>query len=415
MAPASVPPPTFAADLMTTPDILETVGFEKSKIGSGDKELGYVIKRSRLRGLAAGSAAVVGVLAIVVVLTLFEVRFERRSFHRKLRKEEHHAASKLAEVEMELWSQYRDDIVESNEAQALLRSLNTSYASLQVRLQSTIDSAAKELNLNKDKAAHLADLILREVASMQQDNVKHAKHLVDHLVSAGKRGASLERHVSRELVKEMEEEEKHIKEDEQEGGVPYHEPEEGHRLHGDHRLEGTHGGNETRESDHLKDLLEGFWFTFNDYESEFKDKPRSLLKDGHPVYEQLKDLQAKIRSPETPSEEEIGQALDKIDLSSVGAGLGSGRVLPPADIVEELLLIPKIPFEDLTALEKDWRDGTKDSVTVFGKLAEWHAQGQLPSGWLAQGVKKEELEEEKEEKQEEEEEAKEAKKETDAS
>uniref|UniRef100_A0A7S4T0R4 Uncharacterized protein n=1 Tax=Alexandrium monilatum TaxID=311494 RepID=A0A7S4T0R4_9DINO len=400
---------------MTTPDILETVGFEKSKIGSGDKELGYVIKRSRLRGLAVGSVALVGVLAVVVVLTLFEVRFERRSFHRKLRREEHHAASRFAEVEMELWSQYRDDIVESHEAQALLRSLNTSYASLQTRLQSTIDSAARELNLNRDRATHLADLILHEVAGMQQENAKHAKHLVDHLVAAGKRGASLEKHVNRELVKEMEEEEKHIKEDEQEGGIPYDELEGGHRLHGDHWLESMHGENETHAPDHLKDFLEGFWFTFNDYETEFKDKPRSLLKDGHPVYQELKDLQVKIYGPEAPSEEEIGQLLDKIDLSSVGAGLGSGRVLPAIDIVEELLLIPKIPHKELTALEKDWRDGTKDSVTVFGKLAEWHAQGQLPSGWLAQGVKKEELEEEKEEKQEEEEEAKEAKKETDAS
>mmetsp|Transcript_57844 Transcript_57844/g.179733 ORF Transcript_57844/g.179733 Transcript_57844/m.179733 type:complete len:403 (+) Transcript_57844:80-1288(+) len=384
---------------MTTPDILETVGFEKSKIGSGDKELGYVIKRSRLQGLAVGSVAIVAVLSLVAVFTLFEVRFERRSFHRKLRKEEHHAASKLAEVEMELWSQYRDDIVESHEAQALLRSLNSSYSSLQAKLQATIDSAAKELNLNKDKATHLADMILHEVAAMQQDNVKHAKHLVDHLVNAGKRGEHLEKHVNKDIVKEMEAEEKHIEEDQKEGGINYDEDHAGgHRLHGDGLLAGT-GGNDTQEEDHLKDMLDGFWFTFNDYETEFKDKPRRILKEGHPVFAQLKELKKKIDSPDAPSEEEIGAMLDKIDLSSVGAGLGSGRVLPAADIVEELLLIPKIPHKELTVLEKDWKAGKKDSVQVFGQLAEWHSQGLVPSGWLAMGVNKEEQEEEKEEEQ----------------
>merc|ERR1719414_723688 len=111
---------------------------------------------------------------------------------------------------MELWAQYRDDIVESHEAGALLKNLNSSYNNLQVKLAKTIDAVAKELNLNKDKAKHLADKILNEVAEMQQDNVKHAKHLVDHLVAAGKRGATLEKHVSKEIAKEMQEEEKHV-------------------------------------------------------------------------------------------------------------------------------------------------------------------------------------------------------------
>lgn len=383
---------------MTTPDILETVGFEKSKIGSGDKELGYVIKRSRLQGLAVGSVAIVTVLALVAVFTLFEVRFERRSFHRKLRKEEHHAASKLAQVEMELWSQYRDDIVESHEAQALLRSLNASYDQLQVRLQSTIDSAAKDLNLNKDKATHLADMILHEVADMQKENVKHAKHLVDHLVSQGKKGESLEKHVNREIVKEMEEEEKQMEEDIKEGGVAYEEHEEG-----------SGHANATKEADPLKDMLEGFWFTFNDYETEFKGKPRETLKEGNPVFDALHELKKKIDSPEPPSEEDIGTALDKIDLTSVGAGLGSGRVLPAADIVEELLLIPKIPHKELAELEQEWREGKKDSVQVFGQLAEWHHKGLVPSGWLQMGVEKDEQMEEKDEEKEEEKEEEEQK------
>ena len=44
----------------------------------------------------------------------------------------------------------------------------------------------------------------------------------------------------------------------------------------------------------------------------------------------------------------------------MGAGLGSGRILPLNDIVDELTLIPHIPHEALKKMEKDWRDGTKD-------------------------------------------------------
>ena len=55
------------------------------------------------------------------------------------------------------------------------------------------------------------------------------------------------------------------------------------------------------------------------------------------------------------SEGEVAEALDKIDLESVGAGLGSGRVLPARDIVEELLMIGIIPFTELHELEEALR------------------------------------------------------------
>mmetsp|Transcript_90189 Transcript_90189/g.179432 ORF Transcript_90189/g.179432 Transcript_90189/m.179432 type:complete len:402 (-) Transcript_90189:69-1274(-) len=389
---------------MTTPDILETVGFEKRKVGSGDKELGYVIKKKSLNGLVVGVAAIFGVLAVVVVITQFEVRFEKRSFHRKLRKEEHHAASKLAQVEMELWAQYRDDIHESHEANAMLTSLSTSYDSFQASLQKTITTAAKDLNLNSDKAAHLADVILHLVADLRKDNLQHAKHLVDHLVAAGKRSIKLEKHVEKELKEEMEVEEKNMRKDEEEGIA-----DDIDKFEGSGGLDG-----ETNSTDPLKSMLDGFFFTFNDYETEFRDKARSTLTPRHPVYKQLQALWSNISSPNPPDEEDVAVALDKIDLSSVGAGLGSGRLLPAQDIVEELLLIPKIPHKEIKELEKKWQSGSEDSVSVFGKLEEYYNKKLIPSGWLRQGVDRdydeEAKEEEREEREEEEEEAEEEEK-----
>jgi len=380
---------------MTTPDILETMGFEAKKVGSGDKELGYVIKKKSLNGLMVGVAAIFGVLAVLAVLTQFEVRFERRSFHRKLRKEEHHAASKLAQVEMELWAQYRDDIHESHEANAVLASLSASYDNFQATLQRTIESEAKDLNLNSAKATHLADVILHLVADMRKEHTHHLKHLVDHLVAAGKRSVKLERHVEKELKEEMKEEGAHMREDKEEGIAEEVD-----------KFEGS-GGLDGEDADPLKATLEGFFTTFNDYESEFNGQARSTLTPAHPVYKQLQALWANISGPTPPEEEEVGAALDKIDLSSVGAGLGKGRTLPAQDIVEELLLITKVPHKELKELEKTWRSGGKDSVAVLEKLEDYYAQKLIPSGWLRQGVDRDYEEELKEEEQEEEEKEKE--------
>jgi len=366
---------------MTTPDILETVGFEKKKIGSGDKELGYVIKKKSLNGLAISVIAVLSVLAVVVVLSQFEVRFEKRSFQRKLRKEEHHAASRLAQVDMELWAQYKEDIRESIEAQTMVRNLNSSYDKFQANLQKTINASAKELNLNSAKAAHLADMILQLVATVKTNNLHHVKHLVDHLVASGKRSGMLEKHVSKSLREDLLDESKLLHEDQAEG-IDSHEQLGSAGKAGD-------PSNSSMADDPLQGMLEGFFFTFNDYESEFKHRTRiSLSQPGNAVYRQLQDLWANITSATPPSEEEVGAALDHIDLSSVGAGLGSGRILPAVDIVEELLLIPKIPHSDIEELEKVWRSGHTDSVDVLAKLEEWYAQKLIPSGWLKKGVER---------------------------
>ena len=368
---------------MTTPDLFTTVGFEKSKIGANETELGYAIKRTRLIGLMVGGLGCLGLLALLGVWSQFEIHLEKRTLRRELRKEEHHAASKLAQVGMELWSEYRDDIHESHEAQMLMKLLNSSYTNFEAQVKATVDATSKDLGLNSDKAAKLADSVLRLVADQQKSGLKHTKRLVDHLVEAGKRAVPLEKHAEKEVFQEVQAEEKLLAED---------------RDFGDALQQ---GGNHSE--DPLKGILDGFFWIFNDYEREFSGKARSSLKPGNKAFDALQALDHKM---DDLSEGEVAEALDKIDLDDVGAGLGSGRVLPARDIVEELLMIGTIPHKELRQLEEAWKSGKEDSVSVFGKISEMHELHQVPSGWLQKGVDEDEKDEMEKEEQEEAEEKK---------
>lgn len=375
---------------MTTPDLLTTVGFEKSKIGAGDKEVGYQIKESSLSTIAGSACICFAIMGLIFVSLLYEVRFDRKNFHRDMRKAEHHAASKLAHVQMELWSQYRDTVTESQEASHVLKTLDAEYSQWESKIQKAIIGLAPEFNMNEDKAKGFADKVLHIVADMQQDNIKHSKHLLDHLVAAGKRSKALEKHIDSELMKNTEEERERIVEDVKEG-VPLAAIEEEVKPSDsdDHKA--------AENLDPLKQMLEGFFYIFNDYEREFSGKPRKVLKEGNKVYDALKVLWEKINSETPPAEEDVTKELDAIDLESIGAPLGSGRVLPVDDIVEELLMIPDIPHKQIAALEKAWRSGSQDSVTVLAQLEEWHKSHKVPSGWLQMGVNKEEDADEREE------------------
>jgi len=379
---------------MTTPDLLTTVGFEKGKIGSGDKEVGYQIKQASLCSLLGSLLACFAVMGLMVVSMVFDIHFEKKTLHRQIRVEEHHGAAKLAQVQMELWSQYHDDIREAREAQILLSNLNSAYSEFQGKFQGAVGEFAKELNLEDKKAAKFADKILHLVADMQQSNIKHAKSLLDHLIAAGKKSKALEKHVDKEIVQEVKAEEKKMEEDKKEGidvvapiAAAAAEGKTGEQL-------------KTEEEDPLKKILDGFWDVFNDYENEFGGKPRTELSDspethGGQVYKQIKDLYARVTSDKPPSEDEVTEHLEKIDLAGIGAGLGSGRVLPVYDIVEEIALITKIPHKELRELEKEWKEGKKDSIATFEQLSAWHEKNLVPSGWLQMGVDEEEKEEER--------------------
>merc|ERR1719199_935512 len=71
----------------------------------------------------------------MVMSMVYDVHFEKKTFHRQLRVEEHHAASKLAQVQMELWGQYRDDVQESQEATILMKRLEASVPQFESKLQ----------------------------------------------------------------------------------------------------------------------------------------------------------------------------------------------------------------------------------------------------------------------------------------
>jgi hypothetical protein len=367
---------------MTTPDLLTTVGFEKGKIGSGEKEVGYQIKESSLSSLVGSLLICFLVMGLMVVCMVYDVRLEKKTFHRERRVEEHHAASKLAQVQMELWSQYRDDVQESHEATRLLATLNASYTQFKPKLEVAVNDVAKDMGLNTDRASKFADKILHVVADMQKDNMAHAKKLLEHLVKAGKKGERLERHIEKEMIAEISEEEKHVQEDISDGIADEVEGGDVASLKG--------ASANITEQDPLKVVLQGFWETFDDYEREFSGAVRDNFRKGHSVYEELQTLWGKVNGPNPPSEEEVGEALEKVDLASVGAPLGEGRILPVNDIVEELVMVPKIPYKMLAQLEMMWKTGQKDSVSILAQLQQMHKDGQVPSGWLNQGARKQE-------------------------
>jgi hypothetical protein len=389
---------------MTTPELLSKVGFEKGKIGSGEKESGYQIKESSLGSLLGSAFVCFAVMGLMVVSMVFDVHFEKKTLHRQLRAEEHHAVAKLAQVQMELWSQYHDDIKESHEAHKLLIDLNTSMTLLQGKLKGAIDEQAAELSLNPVKAAKFADKILHIVAASQQDNLKHTKHLLDHLINVGKKSAKLEKFVDKEIHHEVIEEHKKEVEDKKEGidvGVhePHHVPDAKHPAHhADAKDKPKNPEDPPEDEDPLKDMLEGFFKTLGDFQKEFPKEVRAKLKDGNPAYEQIKDLYGKIKAEDNNlGEEEVNNELNKIDLASVGAALGSGRVLPVNDVVEELAMVPKVPVKKLEKLEAEWRKGKGDTMDIFEQLNELHEKGVIPGGWLQMGVDKMEKEEEMEE------------------
>merc|ERR1712151_1001834 len=180
---------------------------------------------------------------------------------------------KLAQIEMELWAQYRDHIEESREAKSLLKSLAASNEKLHTELKSTI----------KDR--RLADKVLHLVADNQQDNLKHTKHLLDHIVAQGKRGAIMEKHVAREIRQEMTREEQRVNDDDKSPDVQLD----------DHDPRFSLGSEVGKPKDPLKETLEGFWHTFHDYKAEFGSTVRDTLKNGHPKYEQITELYKRLK------------------------------------------------------------------------------------------------------------------------
>ena len=103
------------------------------------------------------------------------------------------------------------------EAQMLMKVMNNSYGRLETDLKQIVDVEAKKLGVQGEKAAKLADSVLHVVASQQKQAMSSTKKLVDHLVEAGRRAVPLEKRAEKEVFQEVQEEEKHLLEDQNMG------------------------------------------------------------------------------------------------------------------------------------------------------------------------------------------------------
>merc|ERR1719506_258439 len=99
------------------------------------------------------------------------------------------------------------------------------------------------------------------------------------------------------MLQEAKEEKKHLEEDKKAGievTPPPPKPEDKDRK----KPKSAKAIAEQDEEDPLKEVLTGFFFTFNDFEREFEGEPRKKMHDGNPVYEQIKTLYGKVKGDE---------------------------------------------------------------------------------------------------------------------
>ncbi|CAK0822099.1 unnamed protein product, partial [Prorocentrum cordatum] len=365
---------------MAARGILDSVGFEKGRVGSGEKEVGYHIRESSLRGLLGSVMVILMVMAAMVIFMVYDIRLERKSSHRDKRVQEHHAASKLARVQMELWAQYRGDVQESREASRLMAALQNSYTDFKPQLQAAVADVAKETGLNPDKAADFADRILHVVADLQNDNVAHAKKLVDHLVKEGTKGGKLERRAEEHLLSQVTEEVDHIGEDRR-AGIAQEVEDASVGAGGAGAMEPAGAD----ELDPLRAVLQGFWSAFEDYEVAFGGKIRQSFQNGSPLYKELAGLQHKIATWKVfpPTEQDVVRKLDSLGLPREGL---RGGLLTAKEVVEELVMVPVVPSAELAGLQVKWKAGKMGSVPVLRRLLELRNKSMLPSSWLQQGI-----------------------------
>mmetsp|Transcript_22982 Transcript_22982/g.64138 ORF Transcript_22982/g.64138 Transcript_22982/m.64138 type:complete len:380 (+) Transcript_22982:59-1198(+) len=365
---------------MAVPDLMETVGFKPGKVGPGEKELGYSIEKSRLGKVMLAVIAALVLLGLLLVWTQFEIHLEKRSLKKKMRHEEHHAATKLAKVEMELWSHFHDDIHESQEARAILRVLNASYEDFRVKLQNTINNEAKEFSISPEKASHMADKVLHLLAEHKQMTLKHTKSLVDHIVLQGTQSAKAEKKLDKEVSKEMDDEEGYMKDAGDDEEFPP-------------------GENGEADEEELKVIIGAFWETYAAFQKQFGTGSNVTVKEDSAAYKHLQDLQQLFSSDQPPSDEEVHSTLQTMDLAtSIGQDFVEDPndffMRSPQDYVETILAIPRLPTKELAELETQWKAKSLDAYTILNHLHDWEGEGKIPTSWIERGVEREEYDEE---------------------
>jgi len=337
---------------MAAPELLGHLGFRRRKFGSGDKELGYEIDGLPLSRLLLAVGLAAALLASLVGWSQYEIRLERRSFHRKLRREENAAAAQLAQVEMELWTHFRDDVRDSREALQLMDSLNSSLDELSVKLQTTIGKMARNFGLPQDKASILADTTVSLMAEQRQESIRHARGLLGHLLREG-------------------------------GGAEA-------AAGGSRRPGGGEGGLSpaARQEGELRELVGGFWQAHAAFQRHFAPARVKLVQGGGPLNKQLRDLRASLQGGELSGQEadaaqrrvadSLGLSLDHEDLAFLKS---------PADLLEVLLALPAFPTQELARLQSQWSpapgsEGSGDPYALLSLLHDWRARGRLPAPWL---------------------------------
>lgn len=329
---------------MSSPELLSLLGFRRRKLGTDDKELGYEIGGASLGRLILWGALAVAVLCGLTAWSQFEVRLERRSFHRRLRREEQDAAARLSQVEMELWAHFREDVRESRQARELMDTLNSSYDVLGSRLQTTIGKMARNFGLPEDKASILADATISVMAEQRQESVRHARELLSHLLQRDPSPGTPARAADRSAAEEQKQE--------------------------------------------LDQLVEGFWQAHGAFRRHFGDAARELSAAGPPA--ELLELKVALAESAPGEQADMAGAFYKA-AASLGLDLDHpdlAFLTTPAELVELAAALPEFPDQELSDLEALRAGGAEDPYALLAHLHTWRLEGRLPAVWLEHALGK---------------------------
>eukprot|EP00927_Polykrikos_kofoidii_P027041 TRINITY_DN2393_c0_g2_i1.p1 TRINITY_DN2393_c0_g2~~TRINITY_DN2393_c0_g2_i1.p1 ORF type:complete len:400 (-),score=103.05 TRINITY_DN2393_c0_g2_i1:87-1286(-) len=373
-----------------TDQVLNTVGFQRTKVGSDDKETGYVIKRWHLHRVFGVLAFGCTLLFSLLLWSQYEIRIERRSFLSNIRSTAQKGdawASKLAKVEMQLWAHYQRDIQESEEAKQLTERLNESYNLFKSQLNEKVQIAAKEADMPADKAADVATRLAQIVLKHRHEDLRNIEGLIEDLITAGVRSTALEKHIDREGKKELKEAEEEAMETEnilkKVGAAEKAD-----------RVENTHndmkGGKEPQDEEYdsaaLDAMLTNVFDLWVEFEQEFPG-PYPALKEGSPLWKRIKTVQE-----DSESKVEAETALKKLGLEEMKLGFVEDKSVFMQNLhqyVDMLLVIEQIPREKVRKLRRHFLVKDIPQHIIMGKLRAM-GERRLPLDLFLGAVSKEE-------------------------
>eukprot|EP00927_Polykrikos_kofoidii_P023229 TRINITY_DN21457_c0_g1_i2.p1 TRINITY_DN21457_c0_g1~~TRINITY_DN21457_c0_g1_i2.p1 ORF type:complete len:363 (+),score=91.59 TRINITY_DN21457_c0_g1_i2:42-1130(+) len=348
-------------------DTFTSIGFKQRKLGAGDKEFGYTIERYRLLSIAS-CVVIVGTFVTALFLwSQFEVHFEKRIYNQRLRHSQHHSEVKLASVEMALWSHFHDDIHESQQAKALLKSLETSYQNLEKTLFDTV------LNSTSDKAS-LAKEIVSVLTQNKKSNMLHVKGLMDHLIASGARSANLTKTIDKAVKAETLAEAELIKEDVKDDDLTLEEMRS--RVNDEKELRGT---------------VEQFFNYFDLYMKEFGGAHKLFKGVGEKDerFKKVEEVWDNVQgdADDLAVQQDVMDAMEDLHLAGVPKYDPTSLLTPNfGDYVEAVGFLPKIDVDDLRQLQKEFKDQTTPLISLVGQMLNREEEGLVPGLWVEHAV-----------------------------